>query len=243
MAQIEIHIVTYNEQIMLPFTIAHYRKMFGDPIIVIHDNGSTDNTLLIAAQEKCQLIPFETKGMNDDVIAKIKTDAALNAVADWVLCIDADEECLINSNDLDELNNEGIQIVEFDGWNIFDEVSSPEEVLVPRGCKDKGYSKPVLLKTGVFKELMFAPGAHKMLKLTPASGNQIVWSKEKYKLLHYKHWSCEYNVTRSAELAARQSEANIAKRHSFHFAFPASAHREHFKKMFDKREIIVDKKL
>ena len=240
---IEIHIITYNEEIMLPFTIMHYRKMFGNPKFIIHDNGSTDDTLTLAKLAGAGIIPFITEGMNDTVQSNIKSEAAMTAKAKWVLCIDCDEECLINTEDLNDLENRGVNIVKFQGWDIFDAVNSPQEVLVPMGCKSPGYSKPVLLRSGVFKLIHFAAGAHSLDNIVPKDNVDIKWSIEEYNLLHYKHWSCKYNINRSAELGARQSEDNLQKGHSFHFSFSEDTHQKWFDDHYKVREIIKDKRI
>lgn len=234
--------IAYNEQIMLPFTIAHYKKMFGDPKIIVHDNNSTDDTVKIAEREGATVIRFSTTGMNDTIQSQIKSQAAMNATADWVLCIDSDELCMVNSLDLDDLDARGINAVQFEGWNIFDKVNSPWEIEVPMGVPTIGYSKPVLLKTHEFDSIQFAAGAHTVI-ITPKEGKTVNWSRDEYKLLHYKHWSCDWNLKRSAELAARQSEDNISKKHSFHFAFPRETHESFFNNNFDTRVVIQDRHL
>jgi len=239
--KIEIHIIAYNEQIMLPFTINHYRKMFGNPKIVLHDNGSTDDTLMIAKLAGCEIVPFITDGMNDTIHRLIKSEVAKKATADWVLCIDCDEECFITTEDLLELEERGVNIVQFEGWDIFDTVNSPEEVLVPKGCRSPGYYKPVLLRPSEFSEIIFGAGAHNVEVLIPKEGKEVVWSKEEYKLLHYKHWSSDYNIRRSAELAVRQSSENLSKGYSGHFALPATSHQQWFDDHFKVSEIIKDK--
>lgn len=240
MSRIEIHIIAYNESIMLPFTIAHYKRMFGNPTIFVHDNNSTDDTVEIARREGCAVIPFFTDGLNDVVQSQIKSKAVLTSNADWILCIDADEECMIDSKDLDDLDRQGVNVVQFEGWNVFDEVESPWLVTTPKGVIFTAYSKPCLIRKGVFKKVMFEPGAHQV-SLVPKLGQVVKWSKDQYKLLHYKHWSCHYNIMRSAELGARLSEDNKAKGHSVHFSYPKNVHEDYFKEHFDKRELIADR--
>jgi glycosyltransferase involved in cell wall biosynthesis len=211
--------------------------MFGDPKIIIHDNNSTDDTAKIAVEHGADVVRFTTTGMNDMVQSQIKSDAAMKAEADWVLCIDADELCYVTSADLDDLDARGINAVQFEGWNIFDKVSSPWEVKVPMGVLTIGYAKPVLLKTATFENIQFAAGAHSII-LGPAG--KANFSISEYKLLHYKHWSCDWNLQRSGELAARQSDDNKAKGHSFHFALPTQTHLNFFNENYDRREPIVD---
>lgn len=241
MNKIEIHIIAYNEQIMLPFTLTHYNKMFEDKIIIVHDNNSTDQTATIAKAYGCIVEPFTTSGMNDTEHARIKSDAVKNAKADWCLVIDCDELCYINTEDLKELESKGVTGVQFEGWNIFDQVESPFDIKEVMGRQEDGYSKPVLIRTGVLQDIMFAAGAHGINTETPLPGKEMVWSRKEYKLLHYKHWSCDYNLKRSAELAVRQSPENLANRHSYHFALPESAHIGYFNQAMKDRIVITDK--
>ena len=238
---IEIHVITYNEEIMLPFTITHYRKMFDNPKFIIHDNGSTDDTLMLAKLAGCEIIPFITEGMNDTIQSKIKSEAAMNAKSKWVLCIDCDEECMINSKDLTELESRGINVVEFQGWDIFDNQDSPSKAaLNPRGCQSPGYSKPVLLRTGCFSLIEYGEGAHRINQLVANTESKISWSNKEFNLFHYKHWSPIWHLNRSHELGKRQSTENIQRGHSTHFALPDTVHTDWFNTHYALSDYIKD---
>jgi len=239
---IEIHIITYNEEIMLPFTITHYRRMFGDPKFIIHDNGSTDDTLMLAKLAGCTIVPFVTDGMNDTEHRWIKSRAAMEATADWVLVLDCDECCMINTQDLIDLENRGVNAVHFSGYDIFDNQKSPwDAAKAPRGCGSPGYSKPVLLRTNQFSEIEFGAGAHNIEKLIPLPGLDVHWSKDEFKLLHYKHWSPEWHLNRSHELGKRQSQENKQRGYSTHFALPDSVHINWFNDHYAVSEPIIDR--
>ncbi len=242
MPRIEIHIITYNEQIMLPFTIKHYRRMFKDPKFIVHDNGSTDDTIMLAKLAGADVVSFTTEGMNDTVHRLIKSEAAMNCKSDWVLVIDCDEHCMVDDNDLNELEERTVNIVHFDGYDIFDKQNSPEEAAkAPRGCGSPGYCKPVLLRPWQFKELEFGAGAHALEKLVPADGREVIWSKAEYKLIHYKHWSPQWHLDRSHELAKRQSQENLRNGYSSHFALPDIVHIQWFNDHYNVSEFIKDK--
>lgn len=241
---LEIHIITYNEQIMLPFTINHYRRMFGDNFrMVVHDNESKDDTIMLAKLAGCELRSFHTEGMNDTEHRWIKSRAVMESTADWVLVIDCDENCLITTQDLKDLEERGVNIVQFEGWDIFDDVEKPEDITTPMGCRSPGYSKPVLVKTGCFKQVEFGAGAHTVDVLIPNDGQTVNWSKGEYKLLHYKHWSRKWHLDRSHELGKRQSQENLQKGYSIHFAFPDHVHTNWYETHNKDREIIVDERL
>lgn len=249
MSRVEVHIITYNEEVMLPFTIRHYRRMFGfDVPFIIHDNGSTDDTLRLASlagiNGNVTVAPFSSEGMNDTIHRHIKSEAAINATADWVLCIDCDEECMIDLHDLDALDSRCVNAVHFSGYDIFDKCSSPLEASkTPRGCGSPGYSKPVLLRTGQFETIEFGAGAHTMERLLPLPGKEVLWSKDEFKLLHYKHWSPKWHLERSHELAKRQSTENLQRGYSTHFALPDSIHEKWFNDHYAVSEPIIDRHL
>lgn len=237
---LKIVIICYNEEVMLPFTLKHYGKLFapGSVKFLVYNNMSTDRTKEIALEHGCEVIDFETHGMNDTVHAMLKSQAAMDSEGIWTLCIDTDECCLITAKDLyyTEAN-----VIQFQGWEIFDNVDHPSKTKL-MGCKSDGYSKPVLIRTGQFQNIDFAPGAHSV-SLNPVDDQDIRLSKNEFNLLHFKHWKFDYSLGRSKELAERQSTDNLEKGHSFHFALPYERHLEYYENGMENRELIIDERL
>ncbi len=243
MNKIEIHIITYNEEVMLPVTITHYKRMFTDPIIIVHDNESTDNTVQIATDNGCQVIPFKTNGLSDSAYTKIKSQAHLTANADWCLCVDCDEHCYINTEDLEDLEKRNVNIVQFQGWDIFAHAPHPESIAELKGIKSAGESKPILVRVGQFSEYLVEPGAHTINRIIPKQGVDITWSKFEYKLLHMKHWNLEFVVNRQAGFGRRLSEENRKNGWGFHYNFPAQKHIDYFTNGINASEKITDKRI
>ena len=236
---IEINIVAFNEQIMLPFTLDWYNKLFDKPKIVVYNNYSTDNTKEIALSRGCEVIDFETKGMNDTIQSQIKSNAANNSKAVWSLNIDCDECVLITKEDLEKTD---CNIIKFKGIDIFDNVDSPYKAEF-KGIYSPGYSKPCLIKTDDFTNITFAAGAHSIDKIDCKLGNTVKMSVEEFHLLHFKHWSLEYNLNRSKFLSNRQSKDNLLKKHSYHFSFPEQQHINYYNMCFNSRTEIIDERL
>jgi glycosyltransferase involved in cell wall biosynthesis len=57
---ITVHVITYNEEIMIEFFINHYRERFPNCEINIYDNYSTDRTVEIGKQYNCNIIMYDT---------------------------------------------------------------------------------------------------------------------------------------------------------------------------------------
>ena len=95
--KIHVHITCWNEQKILPFTLAHYSS-FCDKIFV-HDNMSTDMSPFICTDFPNVKVDFwdgkaEKGKFNDNEARWIKHDAYIResrAVADWVILADCDE--------------------------------------------------------------------------------------------------------------------------------------------------------
>lgn len=236
---IEIHIITHNEQIMLPYTLNWYRRMFKNPKFFIWDNNSFDKTLEIARVNNCTINSFETSGMNDGMQSKIKSEAIRNCKATWCIVIDCDEELLINDADLLKTK---ANVIQLQGYNVFTHSNSPWESNLD-SIKDDGYSKTVCIKTSEIASVDLAPGAHSISNIIPKEGFEVVYSIKEFKLVHMKHWSLKYNIERSKYLASRQSEDNLKKRHSFHFAFSEEIHTNYFNECYNRREPLIDERL
>jgi len=84
MIPVSIVIITKNEGTAIGACITRAKKITDD--IVIIDNGSTDNTLTIAAEHACRIYkkPWQGYGANKNIGNEL-------AKYNWVLSIDADE--------------------------------------------------------------------------------------------------------------------------------------------------------
>lgn len=221
---LKVIIITHNEEIMLPFILDHYERLFTDVQFKIYDNLSTDKTVEIATERGCEVVSFQSGGMSDTVQAILKSKEAVINDATWKFLIDCDEAIYITQ---EELKNLDATLIKFKGWELFDFVSSPYKANC-MGCESSGYSKPVGVKCGVFSEIKFAPGAHSILSIKAAEPDDIRWSKDEFNLIHFKHWSFDYSYHRSVYLAGRQSADNLKHRYSYHFSLPFETHLSYY---------------
>mgnify|MGYP002639135158 FL=1 len=58
--KIEVFAVCYNEEIILPYFLRHYRQFASN--ITIFDNMSTDSSVGIMKEANVNIIPFDTDG-------------------------------------------------------------------------------------------------------------------------------------------------------------------------------------
>ncbi len=205
----------YNEELMLPYFISHYRKMFPDCRIVLWDNESTDKTHEIAIANNCEIVLYSTAGkLNDVKYLELKNNAWKTALTDWVLVCDMDEFVDIDERRLSAEEETGSTLVRFEGWNMtaINETLNPTEIKT--AIRAESYDKSYLFNKRYIEEINYSPGAHK------ADPKGLVrLSVNTYRCFHYKYLNLEYMIKRHAHFAARLSDENKAKGYGGHYQY------------------------
>ncbi len=205
MIPITIYTMAFNEEVILPFFIKHYRNRFTQCNIVIFDNESTDNTKSIAANNNCHIINWSTDGQIDDEKMRIlKNTCWKSSITDWVLVCDPDELFDINEVQLkaEELNNN--TIIKSKGFNMVNMEDNLDIENIKYGVRAEMYDKSYLFNKKFIKEINYNHGAH----LSSPEGI-IKYSDLTYMLYHYKYISQEFNIDRHRYTLQRLSNLNI----------------------------------
>ena len=188
---LEVFAICYNEEILLPFFIEHYKKMGAK--ITIYDNNSTDSSRKIILDAGCKLFAYDTNNqIRDDIYLKIKNNCWKNSDAEWVIVCDIDEFLEVNF----DVSN--YTIINTKGYDI---VGMPPSRF---GVENPLYSKHIMFRRSHFKEIGYNFGCHQCKPVGNISG-----SKEIATLLHYKYISEDYMYKRKLMYQSRLSELNI----------------------------------
>ena len=116
-----IFILCYNESVLLPHTVAHYRRNIPYANITILDNESTDGSQEIARQLGCNVISWSSQNiLNDYLQANLKNNCWKN-VDGWVIVIDMDEWLCITDQELDHELQNGTTILKTKGIDMIGE--------------------------------------------------------------------------------------------------------------------------
>ena len=218
---ISVHILTFNEEDILPYTLRHYAT-FADKII-IHDGGSTDRTREIAQQYEVEIREWRTDGLNDKLAKELKEQAWRTDGTDWAIMVDADELIYFPMgawNTLASYDSAGVAMVRPQGFEMVSEVFPTtdgqiyDEVVI--GCpENEWYAKPVLFSANRISSVEFSAGAHEAWATTKQgyrfhSKSLPTLTPPTY-FLHFHHLGpVERIAERYARQRARLSALNVA---------------------------------
>lgn len=194
---IEVHIVAYNEQEILPYTLRHY-KTFASRIIV-HDGGSTDRTRDICNEYGVDVVDWDTKGqINDELLRILKETCWLGTDADWVIMVDADEfvyfpggvEATLKAYDRQQISAVKCRGFEMESPTYPDTMGQIYEQVDHGSEADRWYGKSCLLSPPRIQSIHFTHGAHECI-VTTKKGQRIASPRIGHNppvyLLHYHH--------------------------------------------------------
>lgn len=188
--KIDVFAISYNEEIMLPFFIEHYKKISNN--ITVIDNKSTDNSREIIKKSGCRYLSYDSNNqIRDDLYLTIKNNCWKRSTADFVIVCDIDEliEFDFDVSKYSIINTKGYDIIGFPPSRI--------------GVANKMYSKHIMFNPNAIKEINYNAGCHSCSPIGNISG-----SIETANLLHYKYISEDYVYKRHLMYQSRLSEIN-----------------------------------
>jgi hypothetical protein len=229
-SMVTVHVVTYNEELMIEFFVKHYRENFPNCIIKVYDNYSTDNTVEIAKKLNCEISYFYTNNqMSDSKFLEIKNNFWKTAETDWVIICDCDELIDINQEDLIYNHKNGITAFQFEGYDMVNYEDNINLESIVFGNRNTLYDKTLLFNKKSIKEINYSPGCH----ICSISGNKVL-SKHKYKLLHYKYIGVDFTISRHKLFYDRLSEENHRHKWSYHYKQNENEIRDYYKSLEKK---------
>jgi hypothetical protein len=163
---VHIFLLCYNEEILLPHTVAYYKSNLPNSVITIYDNESTDNSVKIAKDLGCNVYSFSTGNINDVRIKQYICNNCWKGITDgWIIMADMDEWLCVCEKDLIDEYNCGFTILSIKGVDyigesqsiLLDDINFNEiNKVIYNNNEDKSlcfYKKAIL-------EMNYEPGSH-----------------------------------------------------------------------------------
>jgi glycosyltransferase involved in cell wall biosynthesis len=233
--KVSIFILCYNEEILLPHTIAHYRKNLPTCDITIYDNESTDNSVAIATRLGCKIISFKSGNRIDDFIyVKIK-DNCWKGAEGWVLVIDMDEWLCVTEEDLYNeestiLRVKGLQMI---GESTSEDLSDIDLHSINKYVEYKMENKSLCFLSNSIDEINYSVGAHKANPI-----GRVIYSQRVYINKHMSMLGLPFLIQKMKKRYER-SEIIRSIGLATHYTDNASKVEEEYKLLL-KQSIILD---
>ena len=160
-----IFILCYNESVLLPHTVAHYRRHIPYANITIFDNESTDGSQDIARQLGCNVVSWSSQNMiNDYLYTNIKNNCWKQANS-WVIMVDMDEWLCVTGQELEHETQNGATILQTKGMDMIgesknDHLTDINVHDIRRYVESHFLNKNVCFDATAIREMNFGIGAH-----------------------------------------------------------------------------------
>ena len=119
---IHIFLLCYNESVLLPHTVNHYKKYLPNCSITIYDNESTDDSVQIAQELGCNIVSWNSQNCIDDFKYKeIKNNCWKSVDSGWIIMADMDEFLCITEEELQLEMNAGVTMLTTVGYDMIGE--------------------------------------------------------------------------------------------------------------------------
>lgn len=222
MVKIDVYSICWNEMIMLPYFLKHYKKYARK--ITVYDNFSNDESVKFMQDNDVEVIPFDTGGkLIETTQVDIRNNCWKGSDADWVIVCDIDE-FVYHSDLIEYLSNTSYTHLFGRGYEmmseqipttsgqIYDEIKIGYPIDEFMSYKTypywkSNYSKGIIFKPSEIFETNFGLGSHYCKPIGNVKTNVESLPDEvnvKYpvvlddlKLLHYKYLSREYVIQRN----------------------------------------------
>ena len=211
---ITIYCITFNEEIILPYFIRHYRANFPDCRIIIYDNYSTDATRLIAESAGCEVILYDTNNQLDDMkYLEIKNHCWQGQKDDWAIICDCDEFFDLNAELLLWEAKQGATIIRSQGYDMVNLENNNDIHNITHAVKNDRYSKVYCFNTKAVKEINYAPGCHDCAPVANTINyhGELKQSVNAYACYHYRYLNPNFLLRRYNQNKVRMCDNNKRK--------------------------------
>jgi len=188
--ELTIYLLCYNEEILLPHTLHHYKTRFPKAhFIILLDTATTDKSEAVARDAGCEVIPWTANngmdtGTDIKTMTRMKNNIWKTAITDWILIADMDEWLEITEEQLANEDTAGNTMLHCRGLQIVGDSSSLtlEDIdlhSLRTGFFDIIFNKHICFKRSEITEINFTDGAHKS-----SEQGRVQYGKKIYMMKH-----------------------------------------------------------
>jgi len=163
---INVFIVCFNESVILPHTINHYKNILPSCKITVYDNQSTDDSVKIAENLGCTVIDWNTDGItNEFKLQLLKNNCWKCIEKGWIIMADMDEFLYVTEDDLIKEMESGVSILNVKGYDMIGEsktedLSDIDLQKINKSVDNPNESKKLCFLREKINDINYGIGAH-----------------------------------------------------------------------------------
>ena len=254
---IHIFILCYNEELILPHTLRHYRTHLPHAYITIYDNESTDSSREIAEAWGCRVVVWSSGNQQNEYIQQnIKNDVWKSSTSfteiqidprpecsgkGWKIVVDMDEWVVINEEQLAEEEANGTTILRIQGVNVIGK--SQDELLADMTAEDiqqwnqvakwKPESKNICFLAPPITQMNYTRGAH----ACRPEGERVKYSRKIYYNKHMENLGLPFLIKKFTLRKQRNAVMN-AREINLHYTDDVAKLTERFQSVVEKSYVL-----
>ena len=164
---INVFLMCYNESVLLPHTIKHYKKYMPSCHITVYDNESTDNSAELAKSLGCTVVEFKTNNRSENKYRQeLKNKCWKTVESGWIIVADMDEFLYVTEEQLKEEHEKGTTILKVQGLEMIGESNTLDLTdidlqSIRKYFLNKWESKNLCFLKDSIQDINYSCGAHK----------------------------------------------------------------------------------
>ena len=163
---INVFLLCYNERVLLPHAIHHFKTYIPSCKITICDNESTDDSVELAKSLGCAVIPFSSKNISDETVKiEVRNTIWSDISSGWIIMADMDEFLCVTEAQLLEEMNAGVSILKTVGKEMIGEsetldLSDIDLQAIKKYVNNPMESKYICFLRDKITQMNYGPGSH-----------------------------------------------------------------------------------
>lgn len=205
--QVNVILLCYNESILLPHTVNHYRRYIPSCKITIYDNESSDNSVEIAKALGCDVVSWGSNNVLDEFKqTHLRNTVWKDFTTGWIIMADMDEFVCVTEQELYEELTQGTTILKIEGRNMIGESLSPvlDDIdihAIEKNIKNDWESKNLVFRRECIIDMNYNLGSHKC-----SPKGEIVYSKNTYINKHMDFMGLPFLINKITQRYNRTEE-------------------------------------